>query len=75
MATILNEMLTEQQLIELTGYTKASAQIKQLKLQGIHYHLRSDGKPVVTWTAVNYPFIHRAVANDNVPNFGAISNG
>ncbi|MGL4615815.1 MAG: DUF4224 domain-containing protein, partial [Shewanella sp.] len=35
MATILNEMLTEQQLIELTGYTKASAQIKQLKLQGI----------------------------------------
>lgn len=75
MATILNEMLTEQQLIELTGYTKASAQIKQLKLQGIHYHLRSDGKPVVTWTAVNYPFTHRVVANDTLPNLEAISNG
>lgn len=75
MAAILNEMLTEQQLIDLTGYTKASAQIKQLKLQGIHYHLRSDGKPVVTWTAVNSPFMYRAVANDNVPNFEAISNG
>ncbi|TVP11756.1 DUF4224 domain-containing protein [Shewanella sp. KCT] len=67
-----SEMLTEQQLVELTGYTKASAQIRQLKLQGIHYHLRGDGKPVVTWTAVNYPFINRKAANDNTPKFEAI---
>ncbi|WP_425601916.1 DUF4224 domain-containing protein [Shewanella insulae] len=59
-------------MVELTGYTKASAQIRQLKLQGIHYHLRGDGKPVVTWTAVNYPFIKRTTANDNQPNFKAM---
>ena len=69
---IQSEMLTEQQIIELTGYTKSSAQIKQLKVQGIHYHLRGDGKPVVTWTAVNYHFIKRTAANDNQPNFKAM---
>ncbi|MCL1043708.1 DUF4224 domain-containing protein [Shewanella marisflavi] len=67
-----SEMLTEQQLIELTGYTKASAQVKQLNQQKINYHLRGDGKPVVTWTAVNYPFIKRTTENVNQPNFKAM---
>lgn len=70
-----NEMLTDQELIDLTGFTKASAQCRQLSKQGIHYYKRGDGKPVVTWTAVNYPFMNRPVANDdNMPNFEAISN-
>lgn len=69
------EMLTDQELVDLTGYEKASAQCRQLQRQGIHFYKRGDGKPVVTWTAVNYPFTKRPGANDDAPNFEAISNG
>ncbi|MCG9697459.1 DUF4224 domain-containing protein [Shewanella sp. Isolate11] len=71
---MVSEMLTDEELINLTGFTQASAQCRQLKAQGIHFHKRGDGKPVVTWTAVNYPFMKKSVANDDSPNFEALSN-
>lgn len=72
---MMSEMLTDHEIIELTGFAQSSAQCRQLNKQGIHFYKRGDGKPVVTWTAVNSPLINVTVANDaSTPNFEALKN-
>lgn len=43
-----DHILNDDELIDLTGYTRAGDQIKWLKRNGVHFTLRKDGKPRTT---------------------------
>lgn len=59
--------LTEDQLYELTGYTRKSAQVSWLRKNGIQHYVRADGRPSVPVTALG-----KADAPRKGPNFDAI---
>ena len=46
-------LLSNENLIDLTGYKQPAAQIRALRTMGIAFNIRPDGKPVVTWEGVN----------------------
>lgn len=48
-----NTLLSDEELIELTGYKYPSKQIDVLQRAGISFIVRKDGKPRVTWSHVN----------------------
>ncbi len=48
-----NDLLTDDELIELTGYRFPSKQCSALAKSGISFVKRRDGRPRVTWTHVN----------------------
>jgi hypothetical protein len=39
--------LTSDQLLELTGYRRPSAQVRALRRMGVEHWIRPDGRPVV----------------------------
>lgn len=39
--------LTPSELVDLTGYKRASLQVRWLQRQGIRHYVRRDGKPAV----------------------------
>lgn len=45
--------LTADDLVQLTGYRRSSAQRRRLDALGVPYHATRSGRPVVTWDAVN----------------------
>jgi len=47
--------LTAKQLQQLTGCAKVSEQISWLNARALRYHLRRDGKPVLSWLALQMP--------------------
>ncbi|MDY4387853.1 DUF4224 domain-containing protein [Pectobacterium aroidearum] len=49
----MNDLLTNDELIELTGYRYPSKQCAALSRSGISFVTRRDGRPRVTWTHVN----------------------
>ncbi|WOX99933.1 DUF4224 domain-containing protein [Dickeya fangzhongdai] len=49
----MSDLLSEDDLIELTGYKYPSKQIEVLRRAGISFVVRRDGRPRVTWTHVN----------------------
>lgn len=49
----MNDMLTNEDLIELTGYKYPSKQCEVLQRSCISFVVRRDGRPRVTWTHVN----------------------
>lgn len=49
----MNDLLTNDELIELTGYRYPSKQCAALTRSGISFVTRRDGRPRVTWTHVN----------------------
>ncbi|UFT92864.1 DUF4224 domain-containing protein [Pectobacterium carotovorum] len=48
-----NDLLTNDELVELTGYKYASKQCDALRRSGISFIVRKDGRPRVTWSHVN----------------------
>ncbi|WP_264041214.1 DUF4224 domain-containing protein [Pectobacterium carotovorum] len=48
-----NDLLTNDELVELTGYKYPSKQCEALRRSGISFIVRKDGKPRVTWSHVN----------------------
>lgn len=44
--------LTPAELVELTGYRRASAQVSWLRKQGVRHYVRRDGRPVVVKDAL-----------------------
>ncbi|WP_038910908.1 DUF4224 domain-containing protein [Dickeya dadantii] len=48
-----NDILSEDDLMELTGYKYASGQIKILTRNGISFIPNKDGHPRTTWAHVN----------------------
>ncbi|HFK4477323.1 DUF4224 domain-containing protein [Citrobacter sedlakii] len=70
-----NDLLTDDELFELTGYRFPSKQCAALTRAGIHFVKRRDGRPRVTWTHLNAALtgiITPAVSESEQPNFDAI---
>lgn len=55
--------LTDDELIELTGYKLAAKQAESLDKNKVRYFRRADGKVRVTWEQVNN--LANNAANDN----------
>lgn len=49
----MSELLTPAEIINLTGAKRGYKQCETLAASGIKFVPRCDGKPAVTWTAVN----------------------
>lgn len=60
--------LTPDQLHELTGYTRKSAQVRWLRKNGVQHYVRADGRPSVPVDALGKP----PDAPRKGPNFDAI---
>jgi hypothetical protein len=58
---VTNELLTDAELVELTGYERAAMQCKALESMGVWFHRRADGKPRTTWHHINHPYNLKAV--------------
>ncbi|HBC0624460.1 TPA: DUF4224 domain-containing protein [Serratia marcescens] len=70
-----NELLTDEELIEMTGYKYPSKQCEALASAGISFIKRRDGRPRVTWAHVNAALsgcLAPTVTEENTPNFDAI---
>lgn len=70
-----NDLLTDEELIELTGYQFPSKQCEALKRSGISFVKRRDGRPRVTWTHVNAALSGQRLespVDEERPNFDAI---
>ncbi|CDH33780.1 DUF4224 domain-containing protein [Xenorhabdus bovienii] len=66
-------VITETEMIELTGYKKPSKQCKALKDAGIFFLKRPDGRPRTTWGHFNKPLSklsHPVFIEE--PDFGAM---
>ena len=55
-----SEILTSNDLKDLTGYRQPASQCRWLDNNGIGYRVSSHGKPKTTWSAVNACLIHSA---------------
>ncbi|CAI1757065.1 DUF4224 domain-containing protein [Serratia sp. CY68758] len=70
-----NELLTDEELIEMTGYKYPSKQCEALARAGISFIKRRDGRPRVTWAHVNAALsgcLAPTVTEENTPNFDAM---
>lgn len=70
-----NDLLSDNDLIEMTGYKYPSKQCEALQRAGISFVKRRDGRPRVTWTHVNAALLGVKVAtpaDTEQPNFDAI---
>lgn len=71
----MNDLLSDEELVELTGYQFPSKQCEALARAGISFVKRRDGRPRVTWTHVNAALagIHTPRDSEEAqPNFDAI---
>ncbi|AUU90227.1 hypothetical protein C2U55_14640 [Enterobacteriaceae bacterium ENNIH3] len=70
-----NDLLTDTELVELTGYQFPSKQCEALSRSGISFVKRRDGRPRVTWTHVNAALSGNKTLEapeEEQPNFDAI---
>lgn len=70
-----NDLLTDAELIEFTGYQKASKQREILDRGGVSYIPDREGRPMVTSTHINAVLngqITVQTRTEEKPDFGAI---
>lgn len=48
-----DQPLTPEELADLTGYVRASEQMRELQAHGLKPFRGRDGRPKVTWAAIN----------------------
>jgi len=48
-----NDLVTPDEMIQITGCKLAVKQCDILRDSGVRYIKRHDGRPMVTWTAIN----------------------
>lgn len=66
-------LLSPDDLVDLTGRTRPTAQKKWLTRAGIAWRERADGSIVTTWTAVDFALVGAAGRPAGVgPNLGAL---
>lgn len=71
----LNDIVSNDVIIELTGYKTPKKQCELLKQFGVWFIVGRDGRPKTTAEHINNPLASRALpAKDekSQPNFGAI---
>lgn len=67
----MNDLLTDDELYDLTGYRQPDAQARVLREHGLRPVIRKDGRPRVTWAALARAMVAHA-QNDEGPNFAAL---
>lgn len=67
----MGELLTEDDMQELTGYKLPGKQAALLREHDISFVTRPDGRIRTTWYNVNHPLSSRA-CEDEMPNFDAL---
>ncbi len=68
-----HDIITQDEMIELTGYQLPSKQCKALERAGIFFIRRPDGRPRTTWGHFQNPLSQRHQApTQEEPNFGAM---
>ncbi|MEQ4657640.1 DUF4224 domain-containing protein [Providencia manganoxydans] len=68
-----HDIITHEEMIELTGYQFPSKQCEVLTQAGIFFVKRPDGYPKTTWGHFNSPLKQRAqVPAQQEPDFGAM---
>ena len=66
--------LTVKELIELTGLTRPSAQIRWLRLNGLDVLVRADGRPIVSRAAVECKLgTSPRIAKPEEPDWGTLN--
>ncbi|WP_308823141.1 DUF4224 domain-containing protein [Sodalis praecaptivus] len=70
-----NDIITDTDLIALTGYKTPSKQCKILRAAGIFFITRRDGRPRTTWAHFNEPCTKKHMTEESKhvePNYGAL---
>ncbi|WP_063653437.1 DUF4224 domain-containing protein [Candidatus Arsenophonus triatominarum] len=70
-----NDVISDTDLISLTGYKIPSKQCEILREAGIFFIIRRDGRPRTTWAHFNTPMKQRSaitISKNIEPNFGAL---
>ena len=74
-----HDIITKEEMIELTGTPLKSKQCDALRRAGIFFIERADGHPKTTWGHFMNPIKYRNqntdVVPDDEPDFGAIHHG
>ncbi|PWC09229.1 hypothetical protein B4923_20615 [Brenneria roseae subsp. americana] len=72
----MNNLLTNDELVELTGYRYPSKQCEVLRRSGVSFVIRRDGHPRVTWMHVNAVLngapTDPPIEDEDQPNFEGI---
>jgi len=58
-------LLTDEELRQLTGFKRHSAQIRALRQMGIGHYVRPDGKPCVLSSTLDGTSTHERVIEPN----------
>ncbi|MGX5913909.1 DUF4224 domain-containing protein [Aliidiomarina sp. Khilg15.8] len=69
------EIISDDELAELTGYSNPAKQCSVLERHRIFFVRRQDGKPRTTWYHFNHPMQGIAANDDSTPDFGALDRG
>lgn len=73
---IADHLLTDADLVDLTGYVQPAEQARVLREAGLRPIIRRDGRPRITWEAVTRANLNTALdpeaRNDTGPNFAAL---
>lgn len=68
-----HDIITPEEMVELTGYQFPSKQCEVLQRAGIFFIKRPDGRPKTTWGHFNHPLaISAKIAEQEEPDFGAM---
>lgn len=74
-----HDIITREEMIELTGTPLKSRQCEALRRAGVFFMERADGHPKTTWGHFLNPMKYRNQQEETVreeePDFGAIFNG
>lgn len=75
-----HDIITKEEMIELTGTPLKSKQCEALRRSGIFFMERADGHPKTTWGHFTNPVKYRnqdakESLEEEEPDFGAIFNG
>ncbi|MEL0553672.1 DUF4224 domain-containing protein [Raoultella terrigena] len=74
-----HDIITREEMIELTGTPLKSKQCEALRRAGIFFIERADGHPKTTWGHFMNPVKYRgrqdAPQEDDEPDFGAVYHG
>jgi len=71
----MSQILTDDELQELTGAVYPSKQASILDQHGISYVRRLDGKLRVTWYSVNHPRAPGTPKAETEPDFSEFAHG
>ncbi|HBZ0718543.1 TPA: DUF4224 domain-containing protein [Klebsiella pneumoniae] len=74
-----NDIISREEMIELTGTPLKSRQCEALRRAGIFFIERADGHPKTTWGHFTNPIKYRNQDTEELqeeePDFGAVFNG